>query len=304
MEELINTMFYSMVYVVFIPRAQKQFAADSDVTLVMPDFSRSEVDALLRVLYGRDSDDGVSEELLKALGCSYEVAQLSRLEGETPAVGDWDLMKDNSGTFLCPEGDCGYADVLKKRLSSHLSVAHRKTVCPKCGMLIDRKLMEQHFKSNHELKEDLKVEKNEDEASFQGAESETSMALPGDGDDDIDVKYEWEKDADEDYAPPSKKAKRGRKSVGGALTYNNGPSKPDCGRRRKQNYVEDPDNPGNLLCPVDGCEYSDTNRTAMSSHMSQLHQKITCAYCNKEVRHSFFNSHPSYIMFSRPSTLR
>ena len=68
MEELINTMFYSMVYVVFIPRSQKQFATDSDVTLVMPDFSRSEVDALLRVLYGRDSDDGVSEELLKALG--------------------------------------------------------------------------------------------------------------------------------------------------------------------------------------------------------------------------------------------
>ena len=271
---------------VFILRTQKLLPADSDATLVLPDFSRSEVDALLRVLYGRDGDDGVPEELLNVLGCSYEVAQLTtcRLEGETPGTCEWD-MKDNSGTFLCPEADCGYAHMLKKRLSNHLSVAHRKTVCPKCGMLINRKQMEQHFKSDHELKGDLKVETNEE------AESEASMALPGDdGDDDIDVKDEWDKDADEDYAPPRKKTKKGRK---GGVAENNGPSRPDRGRHRMQNYVEDPENPGNLLCSVDGCEYTDTNRAAMNSHMSQLHQKITCVYCNKEVLH--FVSHKSIL---------
>lgn len=248
----------------------------------MPDFSRHEVDALMRILYGQDQsngEDGVSEELLKALGCSYEVSQLSRAENETvtslrhfdsristileKAICEWD-MKDDSGRFLCPEEDCRYAHLLRKRVKNHLGVVHRKVVCPQCGDVINRKQMEQHFKSKHELKGEVKVEKNDE-----------TVEDDSDNDDHVSsVKYEdedraWAKDSDEDYAPSKKKIKKGR-------TYDVGEGADDNGARSREN-------PGNLLCSVDGCEFSSKNRAAMNSHMSQDHRKITCSYCNKKV---------------------
>ena len=266
-------------------RTQKCLPADSDVTIVMPDFSRCEVDALMRILYGRDQpngEDGVSEELLKALGCSYEVSQLSRAEGETStglphfdsrvstilekAICDWDT-KDDSGRILCPEEDCGYAHLLRKRVRNHLGAVHRKVVCPQCGDVINRKEMEQHFKGKHSLKGEVKVEK--DDEAFKTLEDDS------DNDEHVSsLKYKneddsWAKDSDADYAPPKKKTKKGRK-------YNAGGGADDIG-------IGSNENPDNMLCSVDGCDFSSAKRAAMNSHMSKDHRKITCSYCNKKV---------------------
>ena len=253
-------------------RTQKFLSDDSDVTIIMPDFSRKEVDALMRILYGQDQPNGedeVTEELLKALGCSYEVSQLLRAEDEThvdirvssileKATCDWDV-KDESGRFLCPEDDCSYAHMLRKRMKNHLGAVHRKVVCPQCGDVINRKEMEPHFRGKHELKGEVKLEKDDEAVKKIEDDTDDDEHVPS-------VKYKneddtWAKDSDEDYAPSKKKTKKGRKDMG----------------------IRSSENPESMLCSVGGCEFSGANRAAMSSHMSKDHRKITCAYCNKKV---------------------
>ena len=207
-------------------RTLKDVPVDSDVTIVMPDFPRSEVDTLMRVLYGLglpDGEDGVSDELFKALGCSYEVSQLSRSEGETgtgppqfdsrvsslleKATSDWDT-KDDSGRFLCPVQNCDYANILRKRVRNHLGAVHRKLVCPQCGDVIYRKQMELHFEGKHALKEEVKVEKDVQRWTFKGV---VENDIDSDEQQEISsVRHKnehdaWAKESEEDYEPPSKK---------------------------------------------------------------------------------------------------
>ena len=245
-------------------RTLKDAPVDSDVTIVMPDFPRSEVDTLMRVLYGLglpDGEDGVSEELFKALGCSYEVSQLMRTEGETAtgplqfdsrvssllekAISDWDT-KDDSGRFLCPEQNCDYANMLRKRVRNHLGAVHRKVVCPQCGDVINRKEMEQHFKGKHALKEEVKLEKDVRRWTFRGVvendiDSDEQLISSAKHKNEHDA---WAKESDEDYEPPPKKrTKKGRKPETGGGDSDGG------SENRKS------EKPG----------------------------KVTCAYCNKKV---------------------
>ena len=237
--------FTSWVNLVLFLRTQKFLPVESDVTIVMPDFTRCEVDALMKILYGQDQlndEDGVSEDLLKALGCSYEVSQLTRAEGGfyfdsrvssllEKAVCDWDT-RDDLDRFLCPEENCSYAHIMRKRVRNHLGAVHRKMVCPQCGDVINRKEMESHFVGKHALKGEVKVEVNVEAIKSDGDDSENNERVPSVKTKDEDGAWTKESEEDEDYAPPKKRTKKGRKSNAGGG-----------------------ENPG----------------------------KITCAYCNKKV---------------------
>jgi hypothetical protein len=139
-------------------------------TVVLPDFTLGQVDALMRTLYGieeQNDDLDVPDDLLKTLGCSYEVSQQTSFEAQEPRPphfvgriadalgpgerGIWDFARDGGDgeKFLCPVDDCNYGHELRKRVNNHVSVVHRKVVCPKCGSWISRKNMEQHFRSVH-----------------------------------------------------------------------------------------------------------------------------------------------------------
>ena len=48
----------------------------------------------------------------------------------------------------------------------------------------------------------------------------------------------------------------------------------------------DPDDPERLLCPAEGCDFSDSSRRAIHAHLAKLHRKTRCPHCER-----FFNNH-------------
>jgi transcriptional regulator NrdR family protein len=153
--------------------------------------------------------------------------------------------------------------------------------------------------------------KEEPEEDGDGIGAKVNVLLDTDVDDDEDKEskgrydsdYIWTNDADDDYVPPpptvaaataAKTRKRKRKTrikedAGAEVRLLD--SDTGVHDRRRREYKEDPDNPGSLLCPVDGCDHSSESRANMNSHMSQVHRKILCTYCNKKISRFSMDEH-------------
>ncbi len=238
---------------------------EAEVTLALPDFTLSEVDDLMRVVYGVPGDgnesSSVSKELIAALGCSYEVAQhvshdLTLHYGKEPrrlSSKAWDFQQDAGGEFRCPVEGCEQGHGTRTALIHHLCAEHRKSACLLCSRWVDRRAMEDHFAAEHAETYSAKDE--------PGGGGNTDVIETHTGDDE----NVWTKDVDEEYVPapqcPTKRRKRKRKGS---------PSNARSVKQKRREFKEDPDNPGSLLCPVDGCDFTDESRKTMNSHVMQV----------------------------------